>query len=725
MKRELLLLLLSLSFYSESGLFAQSKYRFKTYYEIKEHLVESPVIFLGERNHSDFPSMFEKIEIIKYLHEELGYNVLFFESSIYEMYKANQMLIQGEDMEKLVYEGVHEYWHDTEPLDALIDYLSLCRERGDTLYLSGFDNQLCSSSQVCFQLIDDLVEFTSVNNITVDDRVIPLIRRTLEFVSGEVGIDEFTYKKEEYTPLTELAKELEKLQTNEADFWRRCIISLNAQVFDLYLSYDNPPIIPISNIRDSLMAQNFLSLYKQDTDEKVIGWAATIHIAHNIHELSLNDQVGFFDWIKPMGAYLKDSLKDDYLTVGISDIALLQKELNPIEYAELPKNRRQLIDFRDTVDIIGKSCLIDAHVGGYYPFGKWNEVVDVAISFNSVGRTIVSGSISDFETKEPIPFAHIKISNSSKGTVSNQDGEFEIILENDDLENEIIVSSIGYMPYHLKEFEEGIHITLMKSDVILNEITVKDDLEDPKLLLKKVIRNHLQKSTKTPVSFNCYYYAVENSEKYGKIENEAAVKIYRKQGYEVEQLSTIVNKRLISKTAMYFPWPTHTFMEADFLPGYKLLNRAFFKKVRVDSLHTEYHKNDSLTHIYYSCKKKERHINGELIFDTNSLEIKRHLQRKHHSEIIDGNIPWVYTIDYMKYKGAVYPKIARQEYVSSRFSEDKRKGSAVFMINEINTVDPENIEPPIIIEMKDAPYDKAFWEEYNKIPKTNDVEIKK
>src|SRR5262245_58239269 len=56
------------------------------------------IVQLGESGHGVAEFSQAKIRLIKYLHERLGYDVLAFESGLFECYMANQLTVSGTQM---------------------------------------------------------------------------------------------------------------------------------------------------------------------------------------------------------------------------------------------------------------------------------------------------------------------------------------------------------------------------------------------------------------------------------------------------------------------------------------------------------------------------------------------------------------------------------------------------------------------------------------------------
>ena len=94
---------------------------------------------LGESGHGVAEFSRAKIRLIKYLHEQLGYDVMAFESSILSTYLATEKQAQWTPQE-LMQNSVFAVWSTTD-VQELFSYIRLTQSTAHPLVLAGFDVQ--------------------------------------------------------------------------------------------------------------------------------------------------------------------------------------------------------------------------------------------------------------------------------------------------------------------------------------------------------------------------------------------------------------------------------------------------------------------------------------------------------------------------------------------------------------------------------------------------------
>lgn len=100
-------------------------------------------------------------------------------------------------------------------------------------------------------------------------------------------------------------------------------------------------------------------------------------------------------------------------------------------------------------------------------------------------KLIIQGSVVAKRDKK-IPFATIYLKNTSKGTISNADGEFKLIIPEEYQQDTLMVSSLGYLPKEIlpNQFHtEKLIINLEPAYIPIRDVIVRP--QNPELIIKQ------------------------------------------------------------------------------------------------------------------------------------------------------------------------------------------------------------------------------------------------
>jgi erythromycin esterase len=98
------------------------------------------IVQLGESGHGVAEFSLAKVRFIKYLHEQLGYDVIAFESSVFECDRA-QRAIGTLSADQLMRSCIFGVWHSAETR-PLFEYIKQTQSTSHPLSLAGFDSQI-------------------------------------------------------------------------------------------------------------------------------------------------------------------------------------------------------------------------------------------------------------------------------------------------------------------------------------------------------------------------------------------------------------------------------------------------------------------------------------------------------------------------------------------------------------------------------------------------------
>ena len=298
------------------GSVANNDQDFSTFSDLKEILKDVELVMLGEQSHGEATAYETKIKLIKYLNQEMGFDLLIFESGFYDCHKAWEMIVAGEDVRDAMGNSIFSLWSTIYELKPLANYIENARTSEHPLKLLGFDNQI--TGKYSKYLIPDLSEYLKKTN--------PAILETSEwehFAESVNLLAKFRYKEFKKRPIQndtlfvqKLILELNKVDSNsDTDFWIQTLESVNTFAATIALKKD---------FRDKQMAENLIWLKEKYPKSKIICWGATSHFLYNSDKVQMKSKViqllggNYYKKQAMMGEYLKRKYKEKVFTIGFT-----------------------------------------------------------------------------------------------------------------------------------------------------------------------------------------------------------------------------------------------------------------------------------------------------------------------------------------------------------------------------------------------------------------------
>lgn len=176
-----------------------------------------------------------------------------------------------------------------------------------------------------------------------------------------------------------------------------------------------------------------------------------------------------------------------------------------------------------------------------------------ATMYPCIAQTRLSGRVVDDKTNEPIPFASVGIIGTARGTSTNGEGEFSILLSDTDT---LKVTCVGYQSRLVRPTQSSWVIRLQPSVTQLRPVLVAGKKLDARDVLQKAFKN-------VPQNFNArdfnqrffYRHYCRDDSVYGRL-IEAAVEVHKKNGYRIfrpsagerEQIRVLQLRRSFDRT---------------------------------------------------------------------------------------------------------------------------------------------------------------------------------
>jgi hypothetical protein len=140
----------------------------------------------------------------------------------------------------------------------------------------------------------------------------------------------------------------------------------------------------------------------------------------------------------------------------------------------------------------------------------------------------ISGIITDFESGEALPFATIVIISSGRGTVTNNNGEFQLNITRDLSDDSLSVSYLGYYNRTIpvrQVLGNNFNIKMMRLYIPIPEIIIRNRM--PQEILRKAYNSVGENYGNTPAAMTAFYREAVLKKSNLQIYSEAVLQIYK------------------------------------------------------------------------------------------------------------------------------------------------------------------------------------------------------
>lgn len=244
------------------------------------------VVVLGEATHGDGETFRAKTRLVLFLHRELGFDVLAFESGFYDCWKAWRAIEAGEDPEAAFRQSVFQIWTRAAQLQALIAHFAAAARSERPLELAGFDPQFTGALSDGL-LLDDLVGVAEALGLSGEGWRKRVSRPIANLLSARYELGELPEAAERAAFLNALSELEERLREEgaglpERGFWLRLVESTRAHAAASWqIDWDAPLLeSPHYGVRDRLMGEQLAWRARERfPGRRIVAW---MHSAHAV-----------------------------------------------------------------------------------------------------------------------------------------------------------------------------------------------------------------------------------------------------------------------------------------------------------------------------------------------------------------------------------------------------------------------------------------------------------
>jgi len=295
---------------------------------LREAVGDRRVVMLGELTHGDGTAFRLKTSVVKYLHEEMGFDVLAWESGLYDCAEMEKEMAGDNPLRQVAAMGVFNHWSAGAESFPVFEYARATHKTKRPLTMAGFDIQ--GSGSASNSLFPDMLDwFKDRPELTAEDRKAVADAFTRVRESGKAADPQKAFA-EAYTAVYAAAARFQRASAADpaalAKAWgdqyllRLRVIQNAAEYADMRaLNKPGEPIFDSYNLRERANANNLLWLMRERfKGKKIVVWAHNSHIFRGLPgRVAGTSDEPEPDEIDSMGRIISYSIRGESYVLGV------------------------------------------------------------------------------------------------------------------------------------------------------------------------------------------------------------------------------------------------------------------------------------------------------------------------------------------------------------------------------------------------------------------------